>query len=257
MKDSIFCGKITLIVALTFNVIALNAQKGNQFLGVEAGINFYEHDIPEMHFIRAQSTFRGEEDINLSGNSYGYYSSLKGEYFLSERFTFQSGIRYSIIYTSIHKAVDWSSKTDYFYVFANTEGNDSFYYKIKSIENDVHYLSLPLEFRYFIMPDYLFRLYVRVGADVGFKIYSQPEVSFKSSELLAESETIMQNFDKPNPVYLSGNLSIGWKIGRAGKPNFNIEAIFPTFFMNEMNSGLLQPLFGGGLRMSLQIPFNL
>ncbi len=257
MKCHFLNFRIILMMVSAFAAMSLNAQKGNRLIGFEGGINFYEHSMPDFEFIRAHSSSIGSEKISIAGNFYGYYSGVNGEYFLSERISFQTGIRYSISHASIHKVADYSSKTDYFYVLAKTEENDSYYYKVKSIENSIHYLTVPLEFRYFIMPEYLFRLYVRVGVEAGFKVFSQPKVSFKSSGLLIKDETIMQNFDDPDPVYLVGNLSIGWKIGRPDAINFNIEGVLPSVFIPEMNSGLVEPFLGGGLRMCLQIPVKI
>lgn len=249
---------LVLIVLTTLLSAHTVAQSPLQkYVGAEAGICFISAKMPEMEFIRGDIPAYpgGYSSTYLKSFMNKSYAGIKAEFLsVNNRFGFSSGLRYIQMNSSVGRNTYWAGNTNYFYLMYLQEGVNTEYLKVKELDQRTSYLGIPLEARFFPYNARLFRVYFKLGADVGFKLQSRTDVVFYNQSMDYLEDEVADLIGRPESVSASLTVSAGVRIGRASKPAINLEAGLPTIFLTSGTSGLVNPLYGGGFQVSFQLP---
>jgi hypothetical protein len=230
-----------------------------QFVGIEAGAFFISADITNMDYIRGDmpSYPFDNSSHNLTSLMDKVYFGIKTECFsLNDKWGVQAGLRYSQTSSSVGKNSYWGNSTNYFYVLYRQDGINTEYLKVKELKQKSGYIGIPVEVRYFPSQPHLFRLYFKVGAEVGYLIHSKTDVVFYNDAMATYQDDIRALVDKPDGFSASGFGAVGFRIGRESNQLVNIEVCFPAFFTSSASPGLLSPTTGGGFQFNFQIPIK-
>ncbi|MCK4662742.1 MAG: hypothetical protein KAT68_07750 [Bacteroidales bacterium] len=233
-------------------------QERYRFIGVESGIDFQDCELPEFEFIRGDISSYGAGNVanDLMWYFQKWYLGIKIEIRSNNnKFGLFSGLRYTKINTSLGKFSNWSSNTDFFYLLYKQEGTTTEYLKIKEINQSSNYLGIPIEIRYLPFKTGLFRLFFKAAAEINYRLNTTSDVVFYNNAMEYYQDDVINKFDEPNNFYSTLYFSVGWKFGKDNKPNINLEASFPSFFLTDNSSGLVKPITGGGFQLNIQIPF--
>lgn len=234
--------------------------KNRFYFGVEAGIKTFDYRSRDYSFIREEATYfygNYENYSQIASMTYMPIFVLKAEYrMLSDKIWLSGGVDYSFMNSSQSRISQSQYDTDYLYVLLNQDQNDTYYYRVKEVEARDQYIGIPIDIRYSPFLPRFFRLYFKLGFDVNFKIASKQNVVFHDSEMNTHEEDILNLFDESKPFYSTGSLGVGFQLGKQDKPNFRIEADFPTIVITPEAFALMDHSFGGGVRMSFVLPLK-
>ena len=248
------------------NIMMLYSQDMNKnssinkfYFGIETGIRTFDSQSHEYDFIREEATYYyGYGGSKLSWNSYSPFVSIKGEYrSLSDKLWLSSGINYSSFHSVMGKSGNSQNQIDYFYILLKQSEKESYYYRIKEIQETNHYIGVPIDIRYSPFLPRFFRLYFKLGFDFNFKIASQQSVDFYEARMNKYEEEILALFDKSNSFYAASSFGIGFQLGKQNKPNIRIEADFPSIVLTPNAFGLTIHNYGGGGRICFVLPLNI
>lgn len=239
----------------------LNKNANKLYFGIETGIRTFNSLSHEYDFIREEATYYygyGYNYSKLTWLSYAPFVSLKAEYrFMADKLWLSAGINYSSFHSLMSKSGNSQNHTDYFYIMLSQSQNESYYYRINEIQETNHYVGIPIDFRYSPFLPRFFRLYFKIGFDLNLKINTKQSVDFYESEMNKHEGEVLDLFDQPNNFYATSTLGIGIQLGKQDKPNFRIEADFPSLILNPKAFGLMEHNFGGGARISFVLPLNI
>ncbi|MEN8156873.1 MAG: hypothetical protein ABFS10_07975 [Bacteroidota bacterium] len=263
--------KAVLLFSLSICIMFLYAQNEDAYSppdkstnkiywGIETGIKTFNSQIPDYNFIREEAVYYFGYYDNYSEISlltYLPFVSLKGEYrTLSDKLWLSAGINYSAMTSLMGKAGYSHDESDYLYLVLSQSENDTYYYRIEEIGENDHYIGIPIDFRYSPFIPRFFRLYFKLGFDLNFKVASKQSIVFYEAAMQEHEEAVLALFDQPNNFYSTGTLGIGFQLGKQNRPNFRIEADFPTFVLTPKAFGLMDHDFGGGGRISFVLPLK-
>lgn len=230
-----------------------------KYVGAEAGICFISGKMLEMEFIRGDIPAYpgGYSSTYLKSYMNKGYTGIKAEVLSrNNKFGFSAGLRYIQMNSSVGRNTYWTGNTNYFYLMYRQDGVNTEYLKVKELDQRTSYLGIPLEARFFPYNARLFRVYFKLGADVGFKLHSKTDVIFYNQSMDYLEDEVADLIGDSEPVSASVTVSAGVRVGRESKPAINLEAGLPTVFMTSGSSGLVNPVFGGGFQISFQIPIK-
>ncbi len=235
---------------------------------IDAGIDFIGCNVPEKDYIRDDINpyyyyyyydyFDDNSADQINAMCYKNYFSIKGEYkILNDVLGLTSGIRYTRLESSIGKEMYWRSSSTFFYVLYKEDGNNSEFARVKEILQHSHYLGIPLELKIYPNPgrDWWVNVYYKIGTDFNFHIHTKETISFYNEEMEAYQDEVSEVIEDPYSMVASVFLAVGLKIGKNRFPGVNIEANVPTFVFTSNNSGLVDPIGGGGFQFNLRLPF--
>lgn len=231
----------------------------SKYIGIETGMEFQSCKIPEYDFIRADIPDYGYG--NASNNLAGYYdemyAGLKTEIrSKSEHFGLLIGLRYTKVSSSLGKHNTWENSSDFFYLLNKQEGLNTEYLKVKEINQSSAYLGIPVELRYLMSKNRLFRLFFKLSTEIDYRIDTKNDIVFFNDEMESYSNDVINKFKKPGNFLSEFNFGVGLKVGRDSKINFNIEAALPSVNFNSNSSSLVKTIAGGGFQINILIPLN-
>jgi hypothetical protein len=261
---------IILFFILGVSVVTLNAQpqiekppqdiKTNKlYFGIETGFSTFNSSNNEYDFIREEATYfgyyNGYSEITLS--SYAPRLSIKAEYrAIADKLWLSTGIAYSSMSSFFSKSENSQTQNDFFYLMLRQSQNESDYYRINEIDETIYYIGIPVDIRYSPFLPRFFRLYFKVGFDLNFKVATKQSIDFYDVGMKKHEKAILELFDQPGNFYADGNFGVGFQLGKQNKPNFRIEAEFPSLVLNPKTFGLVTHDFGGGCSLSFLIPLK-
>lgn len=263
--------KFVLLFFLSINLIFIFAQEKEEYppatepasrvyLGVEIGIKTFDGQASDYEFIREAAVYYYGYYSNYSEISlmtYAPFVALKAEYrLLSDKFWLSAGVQYASMTSKMGKISHSGNNSDYLYIMLDQNLDDIYYYRVKEIEEKDHYIGIPIDIRYSPFIPRYFRLYFKAGFEVNFKVASQQNVVFYDSEMKDKEGAILDLFDQPGSTYSTGTLGVGIQLGKQDKPNFRIEADFPTVVFTQEAFAFMDHSFGGGVRMSFVLPLK-
>jgi hypothetical protein len=230
-----------------------------KFIGVETGIFFVSGNITNMDYIRADMPSFPYENSNhnLTSQMDKFHFGVKSEYFsLNDKWGFSSGLRYVQTNSSVGKSGYWRGGTNYFYVLTKSDGIYTEYLKVKEINQSSRYIGVPLEVRFFPTQPHIMRLYLKLGAEVGYLIQSHTDVVFDNELMDSYQSEVTSIVAKPDGLSTSMYGAIGFRIGKETKPLVSIELCLPVLFVAPQSPGLISPVTGGGFQLNVQIPIK-
>ncbi|GEM_PF-1239747 len=264
MKDKLF-GVIVMLIAVSFTAVAQDT--GTQvptevkmrkwFVGTGTGFTMYGASTPDYKFIRGNVSWHDHVyNSDIASFAFSWHAGLGVELqSANTRFGYSIGVRYTIYMGFLGATTyDNDDDDDFFYVRLEENGTQTDYLRVKSINQINSYVGIPLEFRYLLFKPMLFRPYMKLGADFNFKINDSSNVKFKDDVMDKYEEDVAKLFDEAEDFYSTMYFGIGVKVGRVGKINFNIDARIPAFVLTGKKAGLVQPIAGGGVNISVQVP---
>ncbi len=251
--------RITIFSLLLF-VLAVQAQnKTRLHLSFDAGSNNMGHLLRENWQVRqdAGSYFMGNSYVtgSIITDTYHNYFSVKPQLQIGNRLNLLSGLRLSILGSTISPG----SGNDYHFFLKKESANagQTSFYRVRGIDEQNYYLSIPLELKVKIWEqDWMrgFGFYLHAGTHLGFLIHSSQNIDFLTPEMqshTAEFFDILPKGKLLSQVY--GGLSFRYTTLH----NYILSVDFPLFssMLNKDNSSLM--LFdsgGSGAQFSVAVP---
>ncbi len=231
-----------------------------KYLGVETGFTSIESKMSNMDNIRGDvpAYSLGYSSSSLTSLTAKSFAGIKYEIFsLNDRFGLSGGLRYSRINSSIGKKSYWGSSVNYFYWLYLQDGVNTEYLKVKEIDQKSDYIGIPVEIRFFTAKrPCVFRFYFKLGAEFNYLIQSQKDIVFFDEAMNPYKSELTGKVAQPKRFYSSLYGGGGFRFGRELKPSISIEACMPYLFLTSKSSGLVNPIFGGGVQLNIQIPIK-
>ncbi|MBI4647992.1 MAG: hypothetical protein HY738_15755, partial [Bacteroidia bacterium] len=163
----------------------------------------------------------------------------------------------SHLYSSVGKNDYWANSTNYFYCLYRQDGVNTEYLKLKEINQTSNYIGIPIEIRYFpAKRPHLFRIYFKIGAEINYLMQTQKDVVFYDNAMNPYKEDLTAKVGQPKTFYSSIYGGGAISIGRELKPSISIEACMPYLFLTSESFGLVNPIFGSGFQLNVQIPIK-
>jgi hypothetical protein len=159
--------------------------------------------------------------------------------------------------SSIGKSDYWTNNTNYFYWLYRQDGINTEYLKVKEINQKSAYIGIPFEVRYFTAKrPRLFQIYFKLGIEINYLLKSKTGIVFNSSAMEPYEKDLIAMLEQPERIIAAIYGGGGFKLGRDQKPSISVEACMPYIFLTSRSTGILQPLFGGGIQLNFQIPIK-
>jgi len=238
----------------------VSAQEIRQkYIGVEAGLAFFESNMLNVDFIRKDmsSYSTGYSTNNISSNTYKSYIGIKPEYYtLNGKLGGMVGIRFSRVDNIVGKNNYMAEGNNYFYFLYRQDGLTTEYLKVKQIDQHAEYLGIPVEIRYFPFRPHFFRLYFKAGAEIDFRLQSKTDFSFDDKAMEIFQNDLTAKFEKPRAVNVLLYGAGGIRLGRKGKPSVSYEITLPYLYVTSEPTALANPIFGAGFQLNFQIPIK-
>jgi len=151
----------------------------------------------------------------------------------------------------------WGSSVNYFYWLYLQDGVNTEYLKVKEIDQKSDYIGIPLEIRFFpARRPRFFRFYFKLGAEFNYLIQSQKDIVFYDPAMDPYKNELTAKVAGPKPFYSALYVGGGFRLGKELKPSVSIEACMPYLFLTQNSGGLVNPIFGGGFQINVQIPIK-
>jgi hypothetical protein len=231
-----------------------------KYIGIEGGISFIKGNISNMDYIRGDvpSYFLGFSTKSLTSLSYKSYMGVKAEVFsLNDHFGLLGGVRFSRMNNSVGKNGYWNSNPNYFYWLYRQDGVNTEYLKVKEINQISDYIGIPVEIRYFPARRHrLFQPFFKVGIELNYLMQSHTGIVFDDPAMRPYQKELASMVEQPGKLSSSLYGGGGIRLGRDQKPSISIEASFPYLILTSGSSGLLHPIYGGGIQFNVQIPIH-
>ncbi len=245
-----------IAVAISCLIIPTQAQKTATFrVGVESAILFFGYSPNNKWDIR-QDISRYDNYSNGSATlgelNYSYFGIKPEISLLKDRLNIYSGLRLITLSGSAERG-----SNSFFYLRSfNSDGTH--FYMVRSIREKLSYLSVPLEIAYTMAKWKRFAMYVKGGAQIGFKVYDKSALSFMNSDMKEyEREIIANRGFKNNSILSNAYSSFGIRFITRNQMHINLEVICPAMHLTENNGGLWEfekDAGGGGFQISVQFP---
>ena len=191
----------------------------------------------------------------LTSNSFLSYISLKPEFRFSEGLSLYTGLRYIDMENSFSNL---SNRNGFFYVRLNQNSEDETHiYRVKSIDESVGYLSIPLEVKYAPFHWRRFSIYGRLGTDFGLLIYSKRSAEmFQPDMQRYEADVLNAVPFTPNKFLATVYTGIG--LGYEFRNRVTVNADLPMMknILTNNHSSIFQASSLSGVQVSLSIPLS-
>lgn len=133
---------------------AMNVSAGTSFVGVTL------HEMDNIRAYRSSNEYLYSWDPKVATN---VSLSFMPEYYLTNKCSIGTGLRVTNNYSK------YESNYDFFYYKAKEDGYNTYFYRIKSVEQRNFYVGIPIEFRFSIRGDGRPTPYIRGGATFNFR----------------------------------------------------------------------------------------
>lgn len=252
--------KFALLFCLLFfySGLIFAQEKRLKYIGIESGMTFYENKMSNTENIRGGSPSYGYgySTNSITSICQNFFIGVKAEILsMNDRFGLSAGLRYSRINSSAGKPDYWTGNTNYFYWLYRQDGVNTDYLRVREINQASDYLGIPIEFRYFtgIRPKPV-RLFLKAGSELNLLLNSKKDVLFKDEAMNLYKSDIESKINDPDPFYATIYFGGGIRIGKELKPSVSLEACIASCFLSKGTFGLVDPEFGGGFQINVQIP---
>lgn len=258
--------KIVLLLLILGASLSSNAQnKVELFLNVDVGGGNVLGDVKNSWPIRQDGNayygyYSNYSYITerISASAFQRYFSVKPEFRFSERFSLYTGLRLTEFRSSFGSV---GSDEHYFFLRPNDDDMQTTeFFRLKSLRESNFYLSIPLEARITIVRPQVwggFRVYAKVGADVGILLGSKAKIDFLEHEMQQyEKEVIKQVNVSPNK--LLSNFYFGMGLGYEISNGWALNLDIPQFsrLLTENNSTLVNTNSFSGVQFTVTAPLN-
>lgn len=258
-----YLNNVLCILGATFLLTQAKAQEiGKLRIGIESGTSTYVSEFRESASIRATNSISlwestAHDEIETSLNR--FYTGIKGEYLSSDGYlTLLSGVRYTHFESTIERDDFWnlSSNTSKFYILYNQNGTLTEYAQARNVKQSADYLGIPLEMRMYTMRPRFFRLFVKMGFDLSFKVGHRTKVDLVSPTMRPYEHLVAKSLGAPASFLSTFNPSIGFKLGKEHSLNANFEVLLPAYIFSNNTSSIVTSKAGIGVQLFISYPIN-
>jgi hypothetical protein len=231
-----------------------------RFLYPEFGFIYPEGSVKENIAIRQNinSFYVNQSSYgHIYSESSGFIAGLRWEYFNTKfRTGFSSGLRYTGFNTEITGFSSWNAQ--FFYLRYSMLDNNTKFARVTSINENIHFISVPVEIMFVPLEYSIFELFIKAGGDFSFKsLRKRTGIDFFENHMEVYHDSILNALGlSTGKHYSTLYSSAGLKIGKQGDPNYLIEVFMPSVFLTRNNFNLTESSYFGGVKFSLQIPVN-
>lgn len=231
-----------------------------KYIHIEAGFIYPGGTIKENISVRQNISYYYDYQYS-NGNIYsetsGLALALSYEYYLPKiKSDISTGLRFTGLMTDISGYT--SSSSDFFYLRYSMENSDTKFARVKSL-NEVNYLlSIPLEFKFIPFRYKNLSLFVKAGIEYSIiRLKSNVDIVFQENSMDEHKDEILSIITEPTNKNIAALYSsIGFRLGKEGKPNYVFETLLPSFYLTKNNFALVDIDNISGFRLSIQFPVN-
>ncbi|MDO9633512.1 MAG: hypothetical protein Q7J05_00520 [Paludibacter sp.] len=245
-----------LAVLSVLSVSAQN-QKNNFALSFNYGSKGLIPELNENWPIRQDVGYYYNNGFNTSVDilaRLNYFGISPEFFFLNKKLSVSTGLRLTSLYSDIVKT-DYD-KGGYFFLRVKSEGLNTDYARVKAIREKTNYLGVPLEIKYIPLKFNVISFYVKLSAELAYKINSSTDIEFKLSEMESYQNSVLTDLNiEVNPLYASIYSSVGATIKLNKNLFCSLDVFFPSFYMTENNSSLVNMTNISGAQISVTVPF--
>lgn len=263
MKKIAFFICLVIMPGIALHSQGLSDKKpGNwvRFLQIESGFMYPNGTIKESIAIRQNiSSYYVNQSSNgfISSSTSGFILGLRWEYFnIKLKTGFSTGLRYTGYSSEISGST--SRNADFFYLRYSMLNSDTKFARVKSITEINNFISIPLEIRFIPFEFKGLGLFVKAGIEFSrFNLKKETDIVFPDTAMEVNQDIILSGMSaSPNKIYSTLYGSIGLKVGKEGKPNFQFEVFLPSFFLTKNNFTLTDVGNFDGFKFSVQFPIK-
>lgn len=191
----------------------------------------------------------------LTAQTTVFYAGIKPEYHFSKQFSIASGIRFTQLYSNFTGV---GRNGNYFFL-RTTDANSpqTEYYRIKTIEEENYYLTIPLEGKYTFFQWGRVGFFAKLGYDLGYLIHSKSSIGFQQDEMQQYENEVFEKVDvKVNSHYSTVNSAFGINYSTKNGWIYNFDLYGVTHLFTENNSSLININKMSTIQISLMIPIQ-
>jgi hypothetical protein len=227
-------------------------------LQIEAGFTYPDGKIRESVSIRQNiSSFYVDQYSNGSvyADTYGNFFSLKWEY-LNQNLNlgFSTGLRYNSFQTEIYGSSSYGA--DFIYLRYSILDSNTKFARVKSITEDISFISVPVEVSFSPFEYKNFRLLASGGIEFSLVNLSRgTSIEFQEESMASFENDILDKIRASSTnFYSSIYATFGLRYGKKDKPKYGFEIFLPSFFLSQDNFELTEVTNFTGFRMSVRFP---
>jgi hypothetical protein len=195
--------------------------------------------------------FNSSVDIMARLNYFGISPEF---FFLNKKLSVSTGLRFTNLYSDIVKT-DYRND-GYFFLRVKSEGLNTEYARVKAIRENTNYLGAPFEIKYIPIEFNIISFYMKLSAELAYKISSSTDIEFKQPEMESYERSVLTDLNiEANPLYSSIYFSVGATIKLNKNLFCSLDVFFPSLYMTENNSGLVNMTNISGAQISVTVPF--
>jgi len=185
------------------------------------------------------------------------YIGIKPEFTLWKgRVYVGTGLRFSTAYEFLGNI----SEGEQSYFFLRRQGHEAVeFYRIRSIEETVNHLSVPLEISLVVLGYRSnWQLYVKAGSEIGMKVYGKTHIRFRNPEMNPYAQELLDDADiRLNRFYSTLYGTIGLRLTQRNGIRYSAEVIIPSRYLTKDNFSVVTPQEFSGAQFSISFPMQL
>lgn len=247
---------ICFLVVLSVLGVSAQDQKKNFALSFNYGSKGLAPELNDSWPIRQDVGYYYNNGFNSSVDvmsALNYIGISPEFFFLNNKLSVSTGLRFTNLTADVVKT-DYDLG-GYFYLMVKSEGLNTDYARVKAIRENTNYLGVPLEIKYIPFEFVNILFYVKLSAELGYRINTSTDIEFKLSEMESYQSTVLSDLNiEANPLYSSIYSSIGTTIKLSKNLFCSLDVFLPSFYMSENNSGLVNMTNISGVQFSVTIP---
>jgi hypothetical protein len=237
-----------------------NTDGWEKFIHVEAGFLYPEGSIKESIPIRQNLSYYYVDQYSdgyVSSETYGFVFGLRYEYYLPKlKSGISAGLRYYGLQTEISGYS--SASSEFFFLRYSIDDSDTRFARVSSLAESNYLITVPLEVR--VVPFQYKNLAFFAKAGIEYSIISlrqKTDITFRDDNMNAYKDEVLGNISgSANKNFSTFYSSVGFKLGKEGRPNYMFEVLLPSFFLTGNNFSLIDADYFSGFRLSVQFQVN-
>lgn len=240
--------------------LSLKEKKSAGFLHFEFGAHYPSGSVKESIPVRQNISSYYVDQLNggqVSSDITGWTAAVKYSYFFDQSdVAFSAGLRYTGYSGEVYGYT--SPGADFFYLRYSMDDSNTRFARVKEMSESHHFISIPLEARYYPFQYQRMRWFVSAGAELGlFSFLDETDISFREDfmeeyqdEILAQLAVDSESF------YSTAYIGLGVEFISQKDYTFVLEAILPSLFLSENNFSFSEVDSYSGFRFSIGFPLH-
>jgi len=182
------------------------------------------------------------------------FAAVSAERSLNAKFSLSAGLQYARMSGHL-EANAMHRGPEYFYYRYREDGVVTEFLRVREFQENTHYIGIPVDFRFSPMTSN-FKIIVRTGAQVNYKIAKSGSVEFLDQQMNQYEDEIVDSFTEAEALNLIVVVGAGLSYGKPGKPAYGVEVAAPCVYANDDAAGMFTPTAGAGFSFFIKIPLK-